>query len=283
MLWKNSDGRILMRTKLSTVVRRFTRSIIFTSILRYGMTLLVREAKARQQGKSSGTRSITKDSVGKDFAILRFPYTHVPEGLLDEGVVAQAKATLTRNQFLMEYGAIFATDSDGFYKRSVLEAATVNKPIILPSGEKVQFRAMKEGDPKKVYVIAIDPAADADNAAVVILELATDHRRIVYCWTTNKKKHDKQKKKFAAMGIHLDDEYYRYIARKIRSLMRSFNTIHIVMDKNGGGTGIAEALRNSELCEQGELPIYQIIDPEELKADDAKDGLHILELFSPNK
>ncbi len=239
------------------------------------------------KGESETAREIFGDTINnkgfswRDFAVIRLPFTHVPEGLLDEGILTQARATLSRNQFYMEYGAIFATDSDGFYKRSVLEAATTNKPIILPSGEKVQFRAMKEGDIKKVYVIGVDPAADADNAAIVVLELGLDHRKIVYCWTTNKKKHEKQKKRFAAMGIQLDDEYYRYIAKKIRSIMRTFNTERITMDKNGGGMGIAEALRNPELCENGELPIYHIIDPDELKADDGKEGLHILELVTP--
>jgi hypothetical protein len=239
------------------------------------------------KGKSELAREIFGDNLEskgfgwKDFAVIRMPYTHVPEGLLDEGIVAQAKATLSRNQFYMEYGAIFATDSDGFYKRSVIEGATTNKPIILPGGVKVQFRAGKSGDAQKAHVIAIDPAADADNAAIVILEMNKDHRRIVHCWTTNKKKHDKQKKRFAAKGVILEDDYYRYIARKVRSLMREFKTEHIIMDKNGGGTAIAEALASIDTLEPGELPVYQIIDPEEPKADDAKHGLHILELLAP--
>lgn len=239
------------------------------------------------KGKAEMARDIFGDDLEnkglgwKDFAIIRLPYTHVPEGLLDEGILAQARATLTRNQFYMEYGAIFATDSDGFYKRSVLEAATTNKPIVLSDGTKVQFRAMKHGDPTKYYVMGVDPAAEADNAAIVVLEMHFNHRKIVHCWTTNRKKHDKQKKKLAAMGIEIEEDYYRFIARKIRELMRVFNIERIVMDKNGGGIAIEEALASVETYQRGEMPVFSLIDPEEPKANDIKEGLHILELLSP--
>lgn len=217
----------------------------------------------------------------KDYAIIRLPYTHVPEGLMDETILAQAKATLSNVQFLMEYGAVFASDTDGFYKRSVLEAATTNKPILVSSGKLVQFSARKVGDPERAYVIGVDPAADADNAAVVTLELHQDHRRIVNCWTTNRKKYLDLKKVKEAQGEDIGEEYYKHIALKIRELMRVFNTEHIIMDKHGGGSAIAEALRLEELCQPGEMPIYQVTDPEDPKPDDLKRGLHILELIAP--
>jgi hypothetical protein len=175
----------------------------------------------------------------------------------------------------------FARDSDGFFKRSVLEAATTNKPITLPSGKVVQFNAINFGDPQRRYVIGVDPAADKDNAAIVTLELHEEHRRVVNCWTTNRKKYNELKKKLDDRGEELEPEYYRYIARKIRDLMKNFNTERIIMDKNGGGIGIAEALSNPGNCQTGELPIYELIDPENPKANDMKEGLHILELITP--
>jgi hypothetical protein len=216
-----------------------------------------------------------------DYGIIRLPYKYVPEGILDSAMLAQAKATLTPSQFNMEYGACFARDSDGFFKRSVLEAATTNKPITLPSGKVVQFNAINFGDPQRRYVIGVDPAADKDNAAIVTLELHEEHRRVVNCWTTNRKKYNELKKKLDDRGEELEPEYYRYIARKIRDLMKNFNTERIIMDKNGGGIGIAEALSNPGNCQTGELPIYELIDPENPKANDMKEGLHILELITP--
>lgn len=219
----------------------------------------------------------------RDYAILRVPYTHIPEGWLDPGIVAQAKATLHHSQFLMEYGAVFASDSNGFYKRSVIEAATTNKPIRISSGEYVQFSAIRTGNKDKRYVIAVDPAADADNAAIVVLELYPDHRRVVYCWTTNRKRYTKLKKQMQANGVEIADDYYHYIAMKIRDLMKNFNTERIVMDKHGGGIAIAEALGSKNTYKNTELPILPLINPDEPKPTDMEKGVHILELVAPTQ
>ncbi len=81
--------------------------------------------------------------------------------------------------------------------------------------------------------------------------------------------------------IKIEDDYYAYIAKKIRQLMRDFNTEHIIMDKNGGGIAIAEALSSKHTYHTEELPVYTIIDPEDLKPQDQENGLHILQLLSP--
>lgn len=227
-----------------------------------------------------GNADLAKAFNYKDFAILQIPYSEIPDGILDSTILAQMKATLSAAQFKMECCARFQTDSDGFYKRSILEQATTHKPIITQDGP-VQFSAYRQGQKDKAYVIGVDPAAELDNAAIVVIELNKHHRKIVHSWTTNKKKFGRYKQHMADKGIKVDEEYYSYISRKIRDLMRLFNTEHIIMDKNGGGFGIAEALRNPANLKYGEKPIYQIVDIEDPKADDVKEGLHILELISP--
>lgn len=216
----------------------------------------------------------------KDYCILRIPYTHIPKGMMDESIIADARASLTTAQFHCEYSAIFSVDSDGFYKRSILEAATTNDPIMI-NGKRVQFRPIREGSKDRRYVIGIDPAADQDNAAIVVLEIHEDHRRIVYCWTTNRKKYNNLKKFYAGRGVEIEDDYYRYVASKIRELMSLFTTEHIIMDKNGGGIAIAEALGSRKGLIEGELPIYPIIDLDDPKHTDAEEGIHILELLVP--
>lgn len=218
----------------------------------------------------------------RDYCILRVPYTHLPEGLLDSGILAQAKATLHNSQFLMEYGAVFASDSDGFYKRSLIDTITTNKPVMTPSGKIVQFSAARYGDEKRTYVMGIDPAADADNAAITVLEQHDDHRRVVFCWTTNKKRFQKLKDHMRSSGMSMDLDYYRYIAKKIRDLMSVFNIEHIMMDKHGGGTAIAEALASKDtVTPQHPFPVFEIIDPDKPKMTDAEEGYHILELVVP--
>lgn len=216
----------------------------------------------------------------KDYCILRIPYTQIPKGMLDESIIADARASLTSAQFNCEYCAIFAVDSDGFFKRSILESATTNKPISL-NGRVIQFHCKREGENGKKYVMGIDPAADQDNAAIVILEVHSDHRRIVNCWTTNRTKYNQLKKFYQNRNMEIEDDYYRYVAAKVRQLMSLFNIEHIIMDKNGGGIAIAECLGSRQALADEEYPIYPIIDPDDPKPTDSEDGIHILELLSP--
>lgn len=216
----------------------------------------------------------------RDYAIIRIPYTHLPDGLMDTAIIAQAKASLPTSHFLLEYGACFVADSDGFYRRSIIEAATTNKPILV-GGKPIQFSILRQGINDRKYVIGIDPAADDDNAAIVVVEMHHDHRRIVHCWTTNKKKYNNLKKKMMERNITLGDDYYSYVAKKIRQLMSLFAVEMIIMDKNGGGRAIAEALSAKKNVPEGELPIFEEINPEDPKPTDAEDGLHILRLLVP--
>lgn len=225
--------------------------------------------------------NIPKGFDWRDYCIVRVPYTHIPEGMLDEGTLAASKSTQSRAQFLMEACAIFVSDSDGFYRRSVLEAATTNRPIMMPDGEKVQFSAMKTGDKTKAYVMGIDPAADRDNAAIVVIEMGLSHRKIVYCWTTNKNKYNLFRKHKLKEGITVGEDYYRYIAKKAREIMRDFNIERVIMDKNGGGTAIAEAFKSNETFFSNEFPVYEVVDVDNPKYEDSLEGLHILNLIAP--
>ncbi|WP_323152065.1 hypothetical protein, partial [Pseudomonas glycinae] len=60
----------------------------------------------------------------------------------------------------MEWGAVFVTDSNGFFKRSLIESCVTNEhnEVVLPSGPVV-FDAMIKGSPTSRYIMAIDPAS----------------------------------------------------------------------------------------------------------------------------
>lgn len=220
---------------------------------------------------------ISKGFNWKDYAIIRLPYTELPEGFLDQTILAQAKGTQSTGQFMMEFCATFATDTKGFFRRSVLEAATTTKSISV-DGDSVQFTAQRQGDSGYTYVMGIDPAADQDNAAIVLIELHKSHRRIVYCWTVNKKIFNKLKKS----GQASEDNYYQYIAKKVRSLMSVFNVERIVIDKNGGGTAIVEMLGEKTGLDVGEHPIYPLISEDGNLWTDQEEGIHIIEFIAPN-
>lgn len=214
----------------------------------------------------------------KDYSIMRIPHTHLPEGLLDQRQLAHSKATLPRNIYLMEYGAIFVKDSDGFYPRSLIEGCTVgpNKPIDTPDGP-VTFTPLMRGIKGPKYVMGIDPAAERDNLAVTITEVWANHYRVVYCWAVNKKEFIKRKKR----GLITDDDYYAYCCSRIRQIVKLFNPVRIEMDSQGGGYAVAEMLRNKKLLniDDGDFPIYEVIDFDEPKHTDGEtDGRHILHL-----
>jgi len=214
----------------------------------------------------------------KDYSIIRIPHTHLPDGLLDDRQLAHAKATLPKNIYLMEYGAVFVKDSDGFFPRSLIEGCTVgpNKPIITPDGP-ITFTPSMRGQSKCKYVMGIDPAAERDNLAITLVEVWKNHYRVVYCWAVNKKEFSQRRKR----GLITDDDYYAYCCSRIREIVKLFNPVRIEMDSQGGGYAVAEMLRTKKLLDidAGDFPIYETIDFDDPKTTDGEtDGRHILHL-----
>lgn len=211
----------------------------------------------------------------KDYSIIRIPVDLIPRGFMDEGQIARSKATVHNGIFLMEFGAVFTKDSQGFFKRSLIESCvgTEIKPVKTKNLE-IYFDPMLKGNKGNKYVMAIDPASEVDNFSIIILEVHADHRRIVYCWTTTRKDHTERVKK----GLTKENNFYSYCARKIRELMDLFPIVHIAMDAQGGGYSVAEALHDNNQLQAGEIPIWPIIDEQKPQPSDDQQGLHILEM-----
>jgi intein/homing endonuclease len=171
----------------------------------------------------------------------------------------------------------FCSDSNGFFKRSLIESCVTNEhnEVTLPSGPVV-FDAMVKGSSSGRYIMAIDPASEIDNFCIVILELHKDHRRIVHCWTTTRQSHSERVK----LGLTTEDNFYSYAARKIRELMRAFQIERIMMDSQGGGIAVNEALHETSNLHPGELPFWPVIDEDKEKPTDDEAGLHIIELVN---
>lgn len=216
----------------------------------------------------------------KSYSIIRIPYDLLPKGFLDASSVSSSKATMMESAFAQEYGCIFSRDSDGFFKRRLIDACTVNPNAsddAFPSDASL-FEARIHGNPERKYVYGIDPASESDNFSIIILELHQKHTRIVYCWTTNKKEHKSQLK----AKLTKEQNFYAYVVRKVRQLMRTFPPVRIGCDSQGGGVGVREAFYDDAHIEEHELPIYEIPsdDPKKPKDTDGKAGLHILELVN---
>jgi hypothetical protein len=211
----------------------------------------------------------------QDYSIIRVPYELIPKGFMDDKQVSRAKATIHTGIYNMEYAACFTEDSDGFFRRSLIESCVVNenKPIVV-SGNPVLFDVSTKGNPNLQYIYGIDPASEKDNFSIIILEVHPDHNRVVYGWTTNRSNFkDRQK-----TGLVNEHDFYGFCARKIRNLMRTFPCARIGMDAQGGGVAIEEALHDPGKIEEGESLIWPIIDMNKPKDTDDQSGLHILEL-----
>lgn len=212
----------------------------------------------------------------KDYSIIRIPYELIPKGFMDDRQVARAKATIHSGIYNMEYAACFTADSNGFFKRSLIENCVVSEsnPIKSLDGESILFDAMTEGHKDKQYIYGIDPASEQDNFSIIILELHNNHTRIVYCWTTNRTNFKARQK----AGLVDEFDFYRFCARKIRNLMRIFPCVRIGMDAQGGGIAIEEALHDPTKLESDEKPIWPVINYDKPKDTDDQQGIHILEL-----
>ena len=212
----------------------------------------------------------------KDYSIIRIPYELIPKGFMDDKQVSRAKATIHTAIYNMEYAACFVSDSEGFFRRSLIESCVVSdqKPIIL-NDKPIMFESTIKGNASYQYVYGIDPASEQDNFSIIIIEIHNNHSRIVYCWTTNRNNFkDRQK-----TGLIKDHDFYGFCTRKIRNLMKVFPCTRIGIDAQGGGVAIEESLHDPAKLEEGENLIWPIIDPDKSKDTDDQAGLHILELI----
>ncbi len=210
-----------------------------------------------------------------NYSVTRIPVDKLPAGFMDAGQIGRAKATVHAGIYQMEYGAVFTTDSQGFFKRSLIEGCTTSPsdPVTLPHSGDIWFEASLKGDSNKKYVFGVDPASEVDNFSIVVMEVSSDHRKIVHCWTTNRKSH-KEKLKSKLVD---EDDFYSYCAKKIRQLMKVFPCAEIALDAQGGGIAVMEALHDKDKIPEGEVPIWPVIE-EKAKDTDDHPGLHILRM-----
>ncbi len=200
------------------------------------------------------------------YSIIRIPFELLPDGLMDKSIIASAKGNLHVSLYQMEVQACFSSDSNGFFKRSLLEKCTGDFEIAL------------YGDNKKEYVLGIDPASENDNFCIVLVEISRNIRKVVYCWTSTKQGYKEEIKS----GKAKENDFYDYVCRKILDLVNAFNIKGIAIDSQGGGHAIVGRLHNPLIIDtaKGELPLWPIIDPEKPSEDDIADGRHIIELIS---
>lgn len=182
-----------------------------------------------------------KDRVdSRQYCIIRMPVEALPFGLMDENIIAQAKAIMDPQIYMMEYGACFPSDSEGFIQASMIARAT--SPINTNSGV-LEVVALLNGDRQKEYVMGIDPGSEEDNFTINICELNNNYKSVVYQWASNRKHFEDLKRLGGIVPAYIND-FVSWCIFQIRNLRRRFNIIRICLDSSGGGVSIREALKD---------------------------------------
>lgn len=189
------------------------------------------------------------DGDGDKYAVHQVPYQLLPKGFLDMENIKEAERTMSRIEFIMEYEAAMVSDSEGFFKASLLEACSNN----------TDFSVMLAGDKGKEYVMGVDPnqGGDAKNAmcGIVIFELGNPNKLVYAEGISNNKTQD--------------------IVVKIQQLSKVFNIVRIYMDSQGGGKPVRD------LLQEGYNEETPILDIEDINNYD-KFGRRILLLVNPS-
>ena len=267
---KNKDNQIILS---GTAYYDFNH---FATYWKKWKSIIKSKGRKESLREVFGGEDPPSDFNWREYSVIRIPYELLPEGFMDAAQVARSKATVHAGIYQMEFGACFTRDSQGFFKRTLIEDCVCSEENDIRDSENNQivYEAKLIGDKNKRYVFGVDPASEVDNFSIVVLELSPDHKKIVYCWTTTRDEHKEKVKK----GYSTEKDFYAYCARKIRNLMKLFPCVHIAMDAQGGGIAVMESLHDTDKIQEGEHPIWPVIDDDKPQDTDGEKGLHILEM-----
>ena len=180
------------------------------------------------------------------YSIWQVPYQDLPEGFLDKNNIDEARRIMSSSEFQMEYEAAMISDSEGFFKASLLEACTTD------SGYTVEYKGTKGCQ----YILGVDPNQGGKaSTGVVIIKLGNINKIVNV--------------------LELKRKNTQELTKIVQDLCKTFNVTRIFMDKGGGGKAICDLLEDGY---GGEEPMIDRTneDHKHLK------GRHILELVNFN-
>lgn len=191
---------------------------------------------------------LQKKKEGKsDYAVYVYTYKDAPEGFFDDKMIAHAKSTSSEIAFRMEYESEFPADSDGFFKRSLIDSCVSSPPN--------EFHLEMKGEKGFKYVIGIDPARSDDNFSISILKLVGETMKLVRVVTFNKTP-------------------FPEVAQFIRKLSKEYDVLYIGVDKGGGGLAMKDDLANPMTADSANDILLDADDDENV----AKKGRKILKM-----
>lgn len=220
------------------VLRGGVNKIICTSSAYYQFNHMFKRIKAYEQKIASGS---------KEYAVHYISYKDMPPGFLNMSNIENAKATLSKSAFAIEYEAKWISDSDGIFKASLVEQS-----------KDGVARAKTKGSIGAKYIIGVDPARSSDAFAVVVIEVGKPSYVVSAFQTTGKK--------------------FPQMAQIIWDFCDRFDTRLVMMDAGSGGGGVAikDILSNQQFFPSSNLLLDQE-DPDHLNLK----GRHIIRMVDP--
>ena len=158
-------------------------------------------------------KAIKETGNDTKYAVHQIPYQMLPKGFLDIENINEARRTMSSLEFMMEYEAAMASDSEGFFKASLLEACTRDS----------DFTIQARGESGKEYLLGIDPNQGGSALfGLIVIELGYPNK-IVYVKGLKKQAHQE-------------------MTKAVQRLLDGFNVKRIYMDAQGGGNAIKDLL-----------------------------------------
>lgn len=187
-----------------------------------------------------------EDGTWSPFTVHQVPYKFLPKGFLDENNIEEAQRVMSNHEFRMEYEAEMISDSEGFFKASLLEACTVGS----------NFYIELRGNPQDKYIIGVDPnQAGSASCGVIIIKVGAINKIVNV--------------------IELKKKTTQELCKAVQELSLTYNTQRVFMDKGGGGKAVCD------LLEEGYGGAEPMID--RTNDDHAHyKGRHILEMVNFN-
>lgn len=189
-----------------------------------------------------------KDGDDKSkYVVHQVPYWDLPEGFLDKDNIDEARRVMSNAEFRMEYEAAMISESEGFFKASLLEACTIDSGFSIETKGKVGAQ----------YIVGVDPnqAGRTSSCGVCIVKLGTINKIVNV--------------------LELKRETTQDITKAIQKICTDYNVVRIFMDKGGGGKAVCD------LLEDGYDGYEPIIDRTN-KDHEYMKGRHILEMVNFN-
>lgn len=180
------------------------------------------------------------------YSVWQIPYWDLPPGFLDSKNIEAAKRVMSNAEFRMEYEAAMVSDSEGFFKASLLEQCTVGS----------NFTIELAGDKGAQYIVGVDPnQGGRASTGIVIIRLGSTNSVVNV--------------------IELKQKTTPELTKSIQDICDKFNVIRMFMDNGGGGKAICDFL------EEGYNGAEPIINRNNDEHKNSK-GRHILEMVNFN-